>query len=83
MHKLVELEQPQHKWAIYKRKICSRAYLCFLASIFFMADNMTAQQFGNQRVKDQRAQNYLKMLAIVSFLKNKALILTSCLPAES
>jgi len=29
-----------------------------------MADNMTAQQFGNQRVKEQRAQNYFDMLEL-------------------
>ena len=29
-----------------------------------MADNMTAQQFGNQRVKDQRAKNYFDMLSL-------------------
>lgn len=29
-----------------------------------MADNMTAQQFGNQRVKDQRAKNYFNMLSL-------------------
>ena len=29
-----------------------------------MADNMTAQQFGNQRVKEQRAQNFYNMLSL-------------------
>jgi lysozyme len=29
-----------------------------------MADNMTAQQLGNQRTKDIRAENYFKMLSL-------------------
>ena len=29
-----------------------------------MVDNMTAQQFGNQRARDQRAKNYYDMLSL-------------------
>jgi lysozyme len=29
-----------------------------------MADNMTAQQFGNQRARDQRAKNYFDMFVL-------------------
>ena len=36
-----------------------------------MADNMTAQQFGNQRVKDQRAKNYFDMFVLNEGNKSK------------
>ena len=38
-----------------------------------MVDNMTAQQFGNQRVKDQRAKSYYDMLSLNEGNKSKSI----------